>query len=177
MGLADTRASLQPAPGLARRLACFVYEGVLLFGVLMVAGLLYGMLTQQRHALVGMHGLQVFVFIVLGTYFSWFWSHGGQTVAMTTWHIRLLMKDGRPVPAARAALRYGLSWLWFLPALAWSYLTGVRSGGAAALAVTIGVLGYAALSWLNPQRQYWHDLLCGTRLVQCQPPAGRRGRR
>ena len=113
-------------------------------------------------------------FLVLGAYFSWFWSHGGQTVAMTTWHIRLLMKDGQPVPAARAALRYVLSWLWFLPALAWAYLTGARSGGAVALAVTIGVLGYAMLSRLNPQRQYWHDLLCGTRLVQCQ--ARRRGR-
>ncbi len=43
-------------------------------------------------------------------------------------------------------------------------------------AVTIGVLGYAALSWLNPQRQYWHDLLCGTRLVQCLPAARRRDR-
>jgi uncharacterized RDD family membrane protein YckC len=176
MALPDTHASLQQAPSLPRRLACFVYEGVLLFGVLMVAGLLYGMLTQQRHALVGMQGLQVFIFSVLGTYFSWFWSHGGQTVAMTTWHIQLLMRDGRPVPAARAALRYVLSWLWFLPALAWAYLTGARSGGAVALAVTIGVLGYAMLSRLNPQRQYWHDLLCGTRLVQCQPPARRRGR-
>jgi uncharacterized RDD family membrane protein YckC len=171
----DRRAVPPQTPGLHRRLACFVYEGVLLFGVLMVTGLVYGMLTQQRHALVGMHGLQVFVFLVLGTYFSWFWSHGGQTVAMKTWHIRLLTKDGQPVPAARAALRYVLSWLWFLPALVGSYLAGLRSGAGIALAVTIGVLGYAALSRLNPQRQYWHDRLCGTRLVQCTPTARRRG--
>jgi uncharacterized RDD family membrane protein YckC len=174
MDFPDTGAPLQ-TPGLRRRLACFVYEGVLLFGVLMLAGLVYGVLTQQRHALVGMHGLQVFVFLVLGSYFSWFWSHGGQTVAMKTWHIRLLTKDGQPVPAARAALRYALSWLWFLPALAWSYLADVRSGAVIALAATLGVLGYAALSRLNPQRQYWHDLLCGTRLTQCTPPARRRG--
>jgi uncharacterized RDD family membrane protein YckC len=177
MALSDTRGSLQSTPGLPRRLACFVYEGVLLFGVLMVAGLVYGTLTQQRHALVGMHGLQLFVFLVLGTYFSWFWSHGGQTVAMKTWHVRLLTKDGQPVPPARAALRYALCWLWFLPALAWAYLTGLRSAGAIALALTVGVLGYAALSWLNPQRQYWHDMLCGTRLVQCQPAPRRRDRR
>lgn len=162
----DTAVPLQ-TPGLRRRLACFVYEGVLLFGVLMVAGFVYGLLTQQRHALVGMRGLQVFVFLVLGTYFSWFWSHGGQTVAMKTWRIRLLMQDGQPVPTARAAMRYVLSWLWFLPALAGTYLAGARSGAAIALAVTLGVLAYAALSRLNPQRQYWHDRLCGTRLVQC----------
>ena len=29
-------------PGFARRLACLMYEGVLLFGVVMLAGLLYG---------------------------------------------------------------------------------------------------------------------------------------
>lgn len=158
-----------PPPSLRRRLAAFVYEGVLLFGVLMTAGLAYGLVTQQRHALVGMHGLQAFLFVVLGLYFGWFWSHGGQTVAMKTWHIRVLTKDGRPVPAARAVLRYLWSWLWFLPALAWSWATGVRSGGMVALALTLGVLVYALSSRLSPQRQFWHDLLSGTRLVQCRP--------
>jgi uncharacterized RDD family membrane protein YckC len=162
-----------PTPGLRRRLAAFAYEGVLLFGVLMAAALVYGLATQQRHALVGLHGLQLFVFLVLGLYFIWFWTHGGQTVAMKTWHIRLLTKDGQPVPATRAALRYVLSWLWFMPALVWAWWSGLRGGGAVTLALAIGVLGYAALSRLNPQRQYWHDLLSGTRLVQCQPPARR----
>lgn len=164
-----------PAPSLRRRLAAFVYEGVLLFGVLMIAALAYGLATQQRHALAGMHGLQVFLFVVLGMYFGWFWSHGGQTVAMKTWHIRLLTKDGCPVPAARAVLRYMWSWLWFMPALLWSYLSGVRSGGAVTLALALGVLVYAASTRLNPQRQYWHDLLSGTRLVQIPAPARRRG--
>src|SRR5690606_4324287 len=45
-------------PGIARRLASFVYEGVLLFGVVMIAGFLFSTLTQQRHALQGRHGLQ-----------------------------------------------------------------------------------------------------------------------
>jgi len=172
-GALDATAS--PTPSLRRRLAAFVYEGVLLFGVLMIAALAYGLLTQQRHALAGMHGLQLFLFLVLGLYFGWFWSHGGQTVAMKTWHLRLQTKDGRPVPAARAALRYIWSWLWFMPALLWSHLSGVRSGGAVALALTLGVLAYAASARLNPQRQYWHDLLSGTRLVQVPPPARRRG--
>ncbi|MDH5539716.1 MAG: RDD family protein, partial [Rhizobacter sp.] len=48
----------QRAPSLWRRMASFIYEGVLLFGVLMIAGYLFSSLTQQRHALVGRHGLQ-----------------------------------------------------------------------------------------------------------------------
>ena len=159
------RAASAPTPGLRRRLAAFVYEGVLLFGVLMIAGLLYGLATQQRHALVGQHGLQVFLFLVLGLYFSWFWSHGGQTVAMKTWHVRLLARDGQPVGTVRAWLRYVLSWLWFLPALLWVYVSGLRSGGAVSGALLAGVMLYALLSHFNPRRQFLHDLICRTELV------------
>ena len=49
---APPAASL-PTPGVARRMAAFLYEGVLLFGVVFVAGYLYAALTQQRHALQG----------------------------------------------------------------------------------------------------------------------------
>jgi uncharacterized RDD family membrane protein YckC len=154
-----------PPPGLRRRLAAFVYEGVLLFGVLMIAGLLYGLVTQQRHALVGQHGLQLFLFLVLGLYFTWFWSHGGQTVAMKTWHVRLLGRDGQPVGTARAWLRYLLSWLWFLPALMGIWLAGLRSGGAISVALLAGVLSYALLSRLNRRRQFMHDLISRTELV------------
>ena len=44
-------AAAAPTPSLRRRLAAFVYEGVLLFGVLMISALVYGLVTQQRHAL------------------------------------------------------------------------------------------------------------------------------
>lgn len=157
------------APGLARRLACFVYEGVLLFGVLMIAGYLYSSLTQQRHALQGQWGLRAFIFLVLGIYFTWFWSHGGQTVAMKTWHIRLVSSEGRPVSQARALLRYLLSWIWFVPALAAVWLSGLKGGLPLTTILIAGVLGYALLSRLHPQRQFWHDVVCGTRLVDTRP--------
>ena len=86
-----------PTPSVLRRLACFVYEGVLLFAVLMIAGYLFSSLTQQRHALAGRAALQGFLFLVLGIYFVWFWSHGGQTLAMKTWRIRLIGQDGLAV--------------------------------------------------------------------------------
>lgn len=168
-------AALPPGagtPGLARRLACFVYEGVLLFGVVMIAGYLYSSLTQQRHALEGRGGLMAFLFVVLAIYFVWFWSHGGQTVAMKAWHIRLVGADGRPVGQARALARYLLSWIWFLPALGSAHAAGLRSGGAVFGVLAAGVLAYAALARLHPQRQFWHDAVCGTRLItwRAAPP-------
>ena len=156
-------------PGLARRLAAFVYEGVLLFGVTMITGYLYSSLTQQRHALQGKAGLQAFMFVVLGIYFAWFWSRGGQTVAMKAWNIRLVMADGRPVSQARALVRYVLAWLWFMPALATAYWADLHGPGAITSLLLAGVFTYAALTRLRPDRQFWHDAVCGTRLIDWRP--------
>jgi uncharacterized RDD family membrane protein YckC len=161
----DARADSLSAPGLPRRLACFVYEGVLLFGVLMIAGYLFSSLTQQRDAMIGRHALQAFLFIVLGIYFVWFWSHGGQTVAMKAWRIRLVTRHGAAVSQARALARYVLSWLWFVPALLTLYAAGVASLVAIFAVLGAGVLGYAALAHLHPQSQFWHDAVCGTQLI------------
>jgi hypothetical protein len=35
--------------------------------------------------------------------------------------------------------------------------------------LTAGVLTYAALSCLHPQRQFVHDAVCATRLIHWQP--------
>lgn len=157
------------APGLWRRLLCMLYEGVLLFGVLMIAGYLYSSLTQQRHALQGTAGLQAFLFVVLGIYFGWFWSRSGQTLAMKAWHIRVVAADGRGLSQARALARYALAWLWFLPALLSLHFAGLKSGAAIVAALAAGVAGYATLALLRPDRQFWHDVVCGTRLVDVRP--------
>ena len=152
-------------------MACFVYEGVLLFGVLMVAGLFYGIVTRQTHALIGTAGLRATMFAVLAIYFVYFWSRTGQTLAMQTWHIRLVTREGQPVRPLRALCRYLLAWLWFLPTLAAVWFSGLKGGWPTTGALVAGVLAYAALSWLHPQRQFWHDAACGTRLISWKPPA------
>ena len=158
-------------PGLARRLAAFVYEGVLMFALIMVAGLLFSSVSQQRHALEGRHGLQAFLFVVMAIYFGWFWSRGGQTVAMKAWRIRLVTANGEPVPQRSALLRYLLAWLWFAPSLATAQLAGISGGASLTLMALAGVLAYAGLIYLRPDRQFWHDAVCGTRLVDWQPAA------
>ena len=166
-----------PAPPLRRRLSAFVYEGVLLFGVVMLAGFVYGVATDQRHALQGQRGLQWAVFLVLGAYFAGFWSRQGQTLAMKTWHIRLIDRNGGQVGPWRALSRYALSWIWFLPALIYVETQGVRGGGTASVALLCGVAVYAALSRFLPGRQFLHDLLCGTRLVDTRASARQATRR
>jgi uncharacterized RDD family membrane protein YckC len=155
------------APSLRRRMACWLYEGILLFGVVFLAGYLFGTLSQTRNAMDNRHGLQAFVFVIFGIYFAWFWAHG-QTLAMKTWNIRLVDRQGRRVTQLRALGRYVLSWVWFLPPLA--AVAPFHLNAAEMTVITLGWIAvWALLSRFHPQRQFWHDALAGTRLVTSPP--------
>lgn len=151
------------APALARRMACWFYEGMLLFGVVFVAGYLFSALSQMRHALAYRHALQAFIFVVFGIYFTWFWSRG-QTLAMKTWHIRLVDTSGHPVTQARALARYLLSWSWFLPPLLLTLPFALSPAEIVVLAAG-WVAVWALLSRFHPLGQYWHDAWAGTCLI------------
>lgn len=156
-------ADVLMAPPLRRRMACWLYEGMLMFGVVFIAGYLFSTLTQTRHALDNRHALQAFLFVVFGIYFTWFWSRG-HTLAMKTWHIRVVDRQGRAISQRRALARYALSWLWFLPPLA-----VVAPFHLSAPEVAVLMFGWIAiwaiLSRFHPEQQFWHDALAGTRLV------------
>jgi uncharacterized RDD family membrane protein YckC len=151
------------APPLWRRMACWLYEGLLMFGVVFIAGYLFSTLSQTRHALDNRHALQGFLFIVFGIYFTWFWAKG-HTLAMKTWHIRVVDAQGQALTQTRALRRYVFSWLWFLPPL-----LGAAPFGLSAGEITVLLFGWVAiwaiLSRFHPLGQFWHDALAGTRLV------------
>lgn len=161
--------ALWRAPTLKRRMACWLYEGLLLFGVVFIAGYLFSTLTQTRHALDNRHGMQLFLFLVLGVYFTWF-GVKGQTLAMKTWHIRLVDAAGQPVSTQRAAWRYLLSWIWFLPPLV--VLTPFDLQGGEITVLTLGWIAiWALLSRFQREQQFWHDIWAGTRLIHHDPLA------
>jgi uncharacterized RDD family membrane protein YckC len=155
------------APSLVRRMACWMYEGILMFGVVFIAGYLFGTLSQTRNAMDNRHALQAFLFVVFGIYFTWFWAKG-QTLAMKTWNIRVVDRAGHPLTQRRALLRYVLSWLWFLPPLA-AVAPFSLPGGESTVIMLGWVAVWALLSRLHPQQQFWHDALAGTRLVHHEP--------
>ena len=154
--------------GLRKRMACWVYEGMLMFAVAFIATWLFSTLGQMRNAMDARHPLlQGFLFVVFGVYFVWFW-HKGQTLAMKTWHIRVVDLHGQQISQRRALARYVLSWLWFVPPLA--VLAFFKpSGWQITLWLTVWVVAYAVLSRLLPSKQFVHDVLAGTRLVNHAP--------
>ncbi len=158
------------APSLRRRMACWLYEGLLLFAVALVATLVFSVVVQMRHALDPRQWiLQVFLFVVWGVYCGWFWSKG-QTLPMRTWRIAIVDRHGRRLTQGRALLRYVFCWIWVLPPIA-AFMS--RQFVPAQLAALFAgwIVFWAGASFLHPQRQFWHDVLAGTRLVDA-PAAG-----
>jgi uncharacterized RDD family membrane protein YckC len=100
--MSDTNTCIVGAAPLKRRLFSMLYEAMLLFGVLFISAWLFSTLLQQRHALYLRHALELWLCIVLAGYFVWFWCHGGQTLAMKTWRIRLVTANGEPIGLLRA---------------------------------------------------------------------------
>ncbi len=156
------------APSLRRRMACWLYEGMLLFAVAFVATWLFSTLGQMRSGIDPRRLLLIgFLFVIFGIYFGWFWAKG-QTLAMKTWNIRVVDRAGQPLSQGRALLRYLCSWLWFLPPLA--VLAPFKpTGGETAVLMLGWVTVWAVLSRFHPQRQFWHDAIAGTRLVPSPP--------
>ncbi|MFY9329695.1 MAG: RDD family protein [Georgfuchsia sp.] len=130
-------------PGIRRRLASAAYDFILLLGVVAAAFIL-------PHVLIGLFFhitapgpvLVAHLVIVLAVYFLWHWRHGGQTLAMKTWKIRLTAVNGGTPSWRQLILRFLLAW------------------------PSICCYG-AGLLWalFDRDRQFLHDRLAGTLIV------------
>jgi uncharacterized RDD family membrane protein YckC len=118
---ADQRA-FEPA-GLFRRLMAMCYDVLLLLSLLLAATALALLVT--RGMLDYHHPLfRTYLFLVCFWFYAWFWTHGGQTLGMRAWRLRVQRLDGRPITLWQALLRFlaaipswavfGLGFLWML---------------------------------------------------------------
>jgi uncharacterized RDD family membrane protein YckC len=148
---------------LFKRMAAWIYEGLLLFAVCALTGVVFSIATNSRNALTHHVLLSATLFVVIGIYFTWFWSKG-QTLAMKTWRIKLTNASGDLISIKLAVARYLLAWLWFAPpliALAFTELNNQRL-----YSTLVGWIAlYILLAWLHPSKQFVHDRLLGTKLV------------
>ncbi|WP_246071424.1 RDD family protein [Inhella inkyongensis] len=154
------------APPLRRRLAALLYEGLLVFGLLMAGGFAHYAITRSSFDPQHSNASGWVALAVLTAYFGACWTRG-QTLAMKTWFISVIDRQhGGPPGWPRALLRFALAWLLVLPALGLLYALGLgQERKLIYLGVTLNVLVYAGLSWLLPGRQFLHDWLAGTALI------------
>jgi uncharacterized RDD family membrane protein YckC len=87
---------------------------------------------------------------------------------MKTWNIRVVDVHGKAISQQRALLRYVYCWIWFLPPLV--AVSPFRLQGAEIGVIAVGWIAvWALLSRFQAQRQFWHDVWAGTRLISSQP--------
>lgn len=131
-------------PSLWRRLAAIFYDFWLVAALWLLgatadtfvrAGL--GLGSTEVHL-----PLQLYLLLSPAAFFCWFWTHGGQTLGMRAWRLKLLDGEGNPVTLRLSMIRFGAALLSTLPlGLGYLWVLFDRDGLA------------------------WHDRLSGTRLV------------
>ena len=158
--------------GLGRRLLSLLYEGLLLVALLFLAGFALAPFVSPAgsattHTL-GIPSLPARVaafgaLVLLGAlFYGWCWSEGRRTLPMKTWHLALVARDGATVPRRAALVRY-LAW-WIGPALGLVAYALLRPHGLGGLAAPLFALNYVA-ALVDPERQFLHDRVAGTRVV------------
>ena len=134
-----TKAS---APGIWRRLLSMFYESLILVAVLFIASFIFHLVFRDTSSILFRPAFQFYLLLVAGVYFIWFWTHGGQTLPMQTWKLRVVSADGERVYLKQALARY--------------------------LFAVIGILLLGCgILWalLDRDGLFLHDRLAGTRIV------------
>ena len=118
-----------------------LYETLLLTAVLFIAGFVFTAVFRPPLPPILRHLFQLYLLLVTASYFIGYWLHGGQTLPMKTWHLRIVRTDGQPLDLKQACLRYLFALIG----------VGLRFGILWAL--------------FDRERLFWHDRMAGTKIV------------
>lgn len=145
----STVISAEPA-GLLRRLGAIFYDS-LLFGA--SVGIVGGIISTILSRIMGMESIppgsalanSLFVLYVVLFFllFGWFWTHGGQTLGMRAWKIRVVTNDGDALNWQQAFFRFS----------------------AALFSWAVFGVGFM-IAIFDPEKKGWHDRFSRTRLIR-----------
>lgn len=120
----NSPAHALPPCSLLRRLGAILYDALLLLAVLFIATIPMLLVNRGHPVAAADPVFQGYLILVSFLFYGWFWTHGGQTLGMRAWRIRLQTKDGNSISWTQALLRYlaaivswlvlGLGFLWSL---------------------------------------------------------------
>jgi uncharacterized RDD family membrane protein YckC len=97
-----------------KRLAAIFYDSLCLFSLFFLATLILIFFTKGESIASNNIAYDLFLALITYLYFVWQWTHGGQTLGMRSWKIRLYQDDERPVSWLRASSRFALASLSFI---------------------------------------------------------------
>ena len=157
-------------PKFWRRIICLIYDFLLILAVLFIASFIFHFIFSDTQATYFKPLFQFYLFTIMGYYFTWFWTHGGQTLAMQTWKMRLVSADGRGLTKKQAVVRYlfSLTGIFFFVAV--NYLFPINFVSYQQLALVSVLIFGSGFIWalFDPDHQYLHDRLAGTRIIKLE---------
>ncbi len=92
--------------GPTRQLLALFYDVWLLAAVFMAASALTLPFTQGEPVKPGNPFMTTYIFIIWYGFYAWFWTHGGQTLGMRSWKIKLISETNEPIGLWHALLRF-----------------------------------------------------------------------
>ncbi len=158
-----------------RRLAAATYDGLLLLGIWMVCLMVDTVVRDSFGAAREWHALRAFLFLIGLAFFGWFWTHGGQTLGMRAWRLKLRRVDGRALTWLNALARYAtmlLCWGVALTPLVMQlplYASRPASATVAALAVVIIAI-VLVLMRLDSRRRAPQDYVAQCEMIEVPKP-------
>jgi len=116
-------------PTLLRYLAVIVYDTLLLFSVLLLASAIVVLINQGQAVEQGSLLFTLYLLIMSFVFYGWFWTHGGQTLGMRSWKVKLHRNDHHAITWRQALLRFVtaiISWLAVGLGFSWLYLSNTQ---------------------------------------------------
>ncbi len=111
-------------PGLFRRLAAAFYDAVLLIALWFFATALILPFNQGEAFTSQQIVYPLYLLLVSFLFYTWFWTHGGQTLGIRSWKMIILTREKKPLGWKQASIRFvamllswslcGLGVLWIL---------------------------------------------------------------
>ena len=112
-------------PSLLRHFAAMFYDTFLLLAILLLAGLIAVTLNGGEAIGQGNPFFLLYLLAVSFLFYGWFWTHGGQTLGMRSWKIKLISYDNSEITWQSAFIRFSIAIISWLPAglgFWWQYL-------------------------------------------------------
>ena len=131
--------------GLFRRLFAIFYDSFLLLAILFIVSAIANALNHGEAIQPGDRFYPLYVlslFLLAYLYFAWFWIHGGQSLGMKTWRIRLYRENNKAITWKTAAVRF---------------VTALLSWGVCGLGFLWALF--------DAKKRCWHDISSGTVLL------------
>ena len=117
------------------------YDALLLLAVLFLATALVLPFNDGKAFSSGQYFYPLYLLTICFIFYGWFWTHGGQTLGLRSWKIKVCGLDGGSIGWGQAGLRFAaaaLSWACFGLGFLWCLV--------------------------DKNRLCWHDYLSKTRL-------------